>query len=1801
MPQPIRILLFTGEPQIINAIAEALKTSQIACLLETVANQAAFSNQFNTFTPDIILTHDAAPYHDGLAQLRAIKAAAPGVPVIFVTRSPQNDAHAIEVIQAGAEDYLPQDRLFLLPIAILKALEKKKLLEEKTRAEEALRASEYRYRQMVHFAPAPMALYDDGKLALMNAAAADLFGVPSPEALIGSPLLAAVHPDSHEIANAAAFDAPIGELTPFQPYHLQRLDGSTVAVESACISFMESGRRLTQVIAYPMAEQREVIARQKELAAIVEASDDAIFRKDRRGVIRSWNKGAERIYGYSAEEMIGQSLRVLIPPERDHEFDLILNAVGRGDTLEHFDTVRVRKDGTRVNMLLTISPIRDDQGMIIGDATVARDITAQKQAEQELQRHHAILQGILESSHALIFSIDAQYRYTSFNRRHAAAMQALYGAEIHLGDSLLDAMTVAEDRDIARRNLDRALQGELVEEEATSGDTQHSRRYFGVSHYPIRDPHGAVTGVAVFARDITERKQAEVQIVAQNAFLHTVIDSLSHPFCVIDANNYTITLANRAISKAAVGSPCYVMMHQRMTPCDGAEHQCPLAEVKRTKQPAIVEHIHRDDDGLPLYFEIHAYPILDATGEVVQVIEYGLDITARKQAELALIANEERYRLAIRAAQAVPYSRDYATETYTFLSPEIGALTGYAAEEFTPEIMESLIDEAIPEGEFEGLSLSESVKLSRGGDRGMLWICAYRLHTRSGEMRWVKDSSVQVLDEQGRPKGSVGILQDITQRKQAETSLLMFNQAIDAASNGIAITDPNQPDNPMIYVNSAFEQLTGYPREAAIGRNCRFLHGDDHAQPGLDVIREALKDERGCKVSLRNYRRDGQPFDVELTISPVRDAAGRLIYFIGVQQDITEQRKAAAALQASEQRFRSTFENAHIGIVTVDLKGSIIQANQRMAEMFGYMLAEFQQKHINDFTHPDYLDISPRFIQEAISGKTQRGEFEKAYLHRDGHIVWGRVSSTLVKDQGGTPLYFISHVLDMTREKEAEKALQEKLELEQRLAQITQTAPGGLCSFLQRADGTVCMPYVSPSWEELYDVRAADVRDDASIIFQRMHPDDVPHVIQTIQTSADTMTDWRDEFRILNPVKGELWVEGHSTPTRQPDGSLLWNGFITDITARKRAELALQQLNQELEQRIAERTAELADLYDYAPCGYHSLDRNGVFLRINNTELRWLGYSAGELIGKKSVLDLMTPEAQQTFFKNFPIFMQRGFLQDLELVLIRKDGSLLPILLNATAVYDSAGNFLMSRSTLIDYTERKLAESERERARDAANAANRAKSEFLANMSHELRTPLNSILGYAQILQKADNLHERQREGVRTIRESGEHLLTLITDILDMSKIEAGRMDVQMYEFHLAEFLKRIAQMIRVRTEQKRLSFALTVAPNVPDYIAADERKLRQVLVNLLGNAIKFTEQGRISLSVAVFDPTPNPSPKGRGACSPLSFGEGAGVRSENFAALPSQNQNIWLRFEVADSGIGIAPDDLPKLFVPFRQVGARYASEGTGLGLAISAKFVSLMGGELHVESEPGRGSRFWFDLPVQLLAQAETPAAAPPYLSGEVVGYAGTRRLILTIDDKTANRAILVNMLEPLGFQMLEADNGFSGLELALSRHPDLILLDLRMPDMDGFEVARRLRAHPAGQTCKIIAVSASVQSDVRQNSLAAGCNEFLSKPVIFEELQRVLTAQLGVTWLTTEQAQENIEPAQPEPAASALALPPDLAAQLREKAERGDIRAVTRLLDQLAERDPRYAPIVEQLRQLAKNFQVDEIAKILRELES
>ena len=477
-------------------------------------------------------------------------------------------------------------------------------------------------------------------------------------------------------------------------------------------------------------------------------------------------------------------------------------------------------------------------------------------------------------------------------------------------------------------------------------------------------------------------------------------------------------------------------------------------------------------------------------------------------------------------------------------------------------------------------------------------------------------------------------------------------------------------------------------------------------------------------------------------------------------------------------------------------------------------------------------------------------------------------------------------------------------------------------------------------------------------------------------------------------------------------------------------------------------------------------------------------------------------------------------------------------------------------------------------AKERAESSSRAKSEFLANMSHDLRTPLNAILGYAQILRASEHLTERERDGLLTIQHSGEHLLKLINEILDLSKIEAGRIEIQVGNLVLSPFLDQIAKMIRMRCEQKGLVFEYQRHDQLPKGIRADEKRLQEILLNLLDNAVKYTRAGTVAFTASLL-------------------------------AESSLAEQPFLRFTVEDTGEGIAPEDLDQIFSPFQQAGHRDASiEGTGLGLAICQKLVALMGGTLHVSSTPSAGTRFWFDLP--LIEMSGEIATLSTSTQQRIIGYKGTRRVILVADDEAANRAVLVGLLFPLGFEIVTVENGLECIETALDIRPDLILLDLRMPILDGFGATQQIRhaeaqMPPNARKAIIIAVSASVFEETRQRAIHIGFNDFIIKPISAEKLLAILEHYLHLEWVYQKDLEETPETGQTAPNASKIPaqLPREAYETLLALAHKGRIK---KLLHQIAdfEASPTHSyDTLKELRQLAKHLHTTELIQRLTQL--
>jgi PAS domain S-box-containing protein len=613
---------------------------------------------------------------------------------------------------------------------------------------------------------------------------------------------------------------------------------------------------------------------------------------------------------------------------------------------------------------------------------------------------------------------------------------------------------------------------------------------------------------------------------------------------------------------------------------------------------------------------------------------------------------------------------------------------------------------------------------------------------------------------------------------------------------------------------------------------------------------------------------------------------------------------------------------------------------------------------------------------------------------------------------------------------------------------------------------------------------------------------------------------------------------------------------------------ALETLEQRVQIRTAElrlQTSYLRTLIDTLPLSVWIKDTECRYLATNQANAAACGRKVEDMIGK-SDNEVLPPELAERNCAEDMEVMQSRQRKMVEEPIVGPEG-VAWMEVHRAPVLDEDGTVLGIAGAGHDISVRKAAEAAREAALAEAVRLARQRSDFLAQMSHELRTPLNAILGYAQILRRdPKHLTKNQAAGLATIQESGHHLLNLINDILDLARLEAAKLPLYLADTALAPFLTVVADIIRVKADEKGVLFTYHAAPDLPGAVVVDNKRLRQVLLNLLGNAVKFTDRGEVVLNVQ------------KVALPEISQDHGG--------------ETVRLRFEVRDSGVGMSDEQMSRLFQPFEQVGEERRREaGTGLGLAISQQLIRRMGSIIHVESKPGGGSLFWFELDLPVSTEVMPAESTRQRI---VTGYEGPRKKLMIVDDVPQNRLMLMDATLPLGFEVVDAENGRQCLDLLDSARPDLILMDVMMPVMDGYEATRRIRELPDFASIPVIFVSASVTPSDEVKSRVAGANAFLTKPIEHDALLNVIGEQLSLTW--TYEAHEEQAAEEHDETASLVIPPPDEIEKLYQLARLGNMQQINAEAERVKSLDPRYVAFAKRLQSLAENYQSRAIVSLL-----
>ncbi|MBD2188461.1 PAS domain S-box protein [Pseudanabaena mucicola] len=1062
-------------------------------------------------------------------------------------------------------------------------------------------------------------------------------------------------------------------------------------------------------------------------------------------------------------------------------------------------------------------------------------------------------------------------------------------------------------------------------------------------------------------------------------------------------------------------------------------------------------------------------------------------------------------------------------------------------------------------------------------------------------------------------------MQTLLQRAETEQALIIADNAsryltaIETSIDGYAMLDRS---GKFIEVNAALTEMTGYSIDELLARSIFDLEINPTTNPTkfIDHLIAANKE----KIHQQWQHKNCDRIDVQLSISYLSQKDGQFFVFI---QDITSRLKLQHELERSAQ-LHTFLSRANESIVRIQDPAELLQKICEIATSYGNFrlawvgianTATLNVEHIAVAGEAlDYLQDIQVSIDTSLPtayGPAGTAIRERKiiiindFLHDPQTLPWcaqanqygfrGVAAFPLPIDQHTVGAimfytseldYFAEDVVNLLTEltediclalrlleseklrKRSENLLQESEE-RFRLAIVNAPFPIILYStdgkplqvnraWINQAGYGDCDILEVTEWTEQFCQEYQEILVPSNHHFNVDHYDAEDNSDDLAVSTELTITTYEGATRIWRFESALLSNTNHSK---------VIIGMATDVTEQK-----------QVTQKIQESENQMRRAINYAPFPLVIHVEGGQILQINRAWTEITGYTHEEI---PTVRDWV----YKAYQKNHELILEgisklygiNEKLDEGEFEFFAKDGSK-KIWNFVTAPLGQLANGQRAIiSMAMDITERKAYELVLGEAKEQAEAANRAKSDFLASMSHELRTPLNGILGYAQILLSDDEATERQIDGFKVIYQCGSHLLDLISEILDLSKIEAKKLDLFPEEISLATFLTGVVQICEIKAKEKNLEFVYQVSEHLPDYILVDEQRLRQILLNLLGNAIKFTDRGNVIFRVHLV------------ATEPQTQQE-----DDSCALLPK------IRFEIIDTGKGIAAADLAKIFLPFEQVGDRQnRPDGTGLGLAITQKLVTMMGSKLQVTSQINQGSCFWFDLdqPKDITDHdwsSYSTAIDANYTN--IIGYHGEPITILVVDDRWMNRVVIKHLLEPLGFVVIEAENGQQGIMMAGNHPIDAIIADLVMPMMDGFEMTRQLRQMPEFANLPIFALSASILETEKVKSLEAGCNEFLAKPInsviLLDKLQEYL--QISWIWKETTAAETSLETDN-----KLLLLPPssDIEA-IKLALDIGDFGGIEQIAQKIIQTDTQYQYFVDKLLVFARSFDEQNILQLI-----
>jgi PAS domain S-box-containing protein len=1231
---------------------------------------------------------------------------------------------------------------------------------------------------------------------------------------------------------------------------------------------------------------------QAGLVAAVEQAADAILTTGADGTIRYVNLAFTALTGYSYDEALGQNARILrsgCEPER--VYANLWNTITSG-RIWHGELTNRRKDGTLYTAEMRITPLRGSSGEIDSYIAIKHDITSRRAAE-EAQR---FLAAIVESSEDAIFAFSPTGIILTWNGGAKAVFG--YSAAEAIGSPLTMVVPPERHPNVARYT-EQVMEGRGVPSRDGIGVRKDGGRIdVSVSFSPIRNSAGEVAAISAIIRDVSERKRAE----RAQALLASIVES-SDAAILSERLDGTITSWNRGAellfgytSEEIIGKKGSILApSSRLEEIGGM-----IDTVLQGRSADLVETVRLRKDGSPIDVTIRRSPIKNQAGEIVGVAAIIRDIGERVKAARKLRDSEERFRNIFEHA---PFGIAMAALDGRMIqaNPTLAGMLGYSE----PEMLAMSWPEVVYPDDVEVCRrLLEQVLREPG-----TWLeLEHRLQHRSGAVVWVRMKLQAILESNGNPMHALAHLEDITERRRKDEALQeseeRFRMMADSCPIMMWVADSHGETQ---FVNRNYREFCGTSHEQVKGDNWQLLVHPDDGPEYLAAFHRAVANRASLSGELRVRRADGEWRWIASYAAPRFSPGGEYLGHVGLCPDITERKQAEEAVRESEERFRIMADGCPAAMWVTDAEGGVQFINRAYREMIGATYEEVKGHKWQMVAHPD---DAPAFVAEFQRVVREQTPFQGELRVRRADGEWRWVGS-YAEPRFSPSGEFLGHVglsPDITERKQFEQARDFQHSLIRAIHEVS--LDGILVVDNQGAPVSHNKRYL-----DVWRIPGPDQLGSKARLERVKNPDSFLKRVNELYAQPELM----DHSEI--ELKDGRTLERYSAGLRSEAGVYLgrvW--FFRDITERKRAAEALQQSEEKFRQ-LAENVREVfwmmpaaADEVIYVSPAYEQV---------------WGRSCESVYQSPKSWTETMHPEDREGAHAAFARQIQ-GERVDSEYRIRTPDGQEKWIRDRAFPIRDERGQLIRIAGIAEEITERKRYEQELIRAREGADAANRAKSRFLANMSHEIRTPMNGVLGMAQLLMDT-NLDSEQREFMGILQNSGRSLMSLIDDILDISKIEAGKVVLENLVFNLSWIVEQVVELASVQANTKKLALRSHLAAEIPVLLCGDAQRLRQVLTNLLGNAIKFTDRGAVTLE----------------------------------AALESRSSGTaTVRFAITDTGIGIRPDQIGALFFPFVQADASTTRKygGTGLGLAICKQMVEMMGGTLGVDSREGEGSTFWF-----------------------------------------------------------------------------------------------------------------------------------------------------------------------------------------------------------------------------------------------